>query len=129
MWEAYRNSLDLLRNNKMVERLYQEISKMAMEFCTKYDRKNEFRRLSDSLRTHLNQITRNTKGQNAISLTNPGNFLLHVSAIKYFLESQAIQLDIRIYQLDYGIKIELWQEAFKGNFLSRFRFLKIIFSC
>ena len=56
----------------MVERLYQEIAKMAMEFCTKYDRKNEFRRLSDSLRTHLNQITRNTKGQNAISLTNPG---------------------------------------------------------
>ena len=46
---------------------------MAMEFCVKYDRKNEFRRLSDSLRTHLNQITRNTKGQNAISLTNPGN--------------------------------------------------------
>ena len=45
---------------------------MAMEFCVKYDRKNEFRRLSDSLRTHLNQITRNTKGQNAISLTNPG---------------------------------------------------------
>jgi len=100
LWEAYRNSLDLLRNNKMVERLYQEIAKMAMEFCTKYDRKNEFRRLSDSLRTHLNQITRNTKGQNAISLTNP--------------ESQAIQLDIRIYQLDFGIKIELWQEAFKA---------------
>jgi len=100
LWEAYRNSLDLLRNNKLVERLYQEIAKMAMEFCVKYDRKNEFRRLSDSLRTHLNQITRNTKGQNAISLTNP--------------ESQAIHLDIRITQLDYGIKIELWQEAFKA---------------
>lgn len=61
LWDAYRNCLDLLRNNKLVERLYQEIAKLAMEFCVNYDRKNEFRRLSDSLRTHLNQITRNTK--------------------------------------------------------------------
>lgn len=100
MWDAYRNCLDLLRNNKLVERLYQEIAKLAMGFCVKYDRKNEFRRLSDSLRTHLNQIARNTKSQNAISLTNP--------------ESQALHLDIRICQLDFGIKIELWQEAFKA---------------
>ena len=100
LWDAYRNCLDLLRNNKLVERLYQEIAKLAMEFCVNYDRKNEFRRLSDSLRTHLNQITRNTKSQNAISLTNP--------------ESQALHLDIRICQLDFGIKIELWQEAFKA---------------
>merc|ERR1711953_181557 len=71
-----------------------------MNFCVRHDRKNEFRRLSDQLRTHLNQINRNTKGQNAISLQNP--------------ESQAIHLDIRIAQLDFGIKIELWQEAFKA---------------
>ena len=74
MWEAYRNSLDLLRNNKLVERLYQETAKMAMNFCVRHDRKNEFRRLSDQLRTHLNQINRNTKGQNAISLQNPGDY-------------------------------------------------------
>ena len=43
-----------------------------------------------------------------------------------FLESQAIQLDIRIYQLDYGIKIELWQEAFKGNDQTLISFLNII---
>merc|ERR1719468_1404694 len=103
LWDAYRNCLDLLRNNKPVERLYQDIAKLAMTFCVKYDRKNEFRRLSDTLRSHLNQITRGTKGKNAavaISLQNP--------------ESQAIHLDIRISQLDFGIKIELWQEAFKA---------------
>lgn len=72
-----------------------------MGFCCKYDRKNEFRRLSDSLRQHLNQITRNSKTTaNSISLTHP--------------ESQALHLDIRISQLDHGIKIELWQEAFKA---------------
>ena len=37
-----------------------------------------------------------------------------------FSESQAIHLDIRITQLDYGIKIELWQEAFKGTFFDKY---------
>ena len=61
LWDAYRNCLDLLKNNKLVERLYQEIAKLAMEFCVKYDRKNEFRRLCDTIRTHLNNIMRNNK--------------------------------------------------------------------
>ena len=28
LWDAYRNCLDLLRNNKLVEKLYQEIAKV-----------------------------------------------------------------------------------------------------
>ena len=82
---------------------------MAMEFCVKYDRKNEFRRLSDSLRTHLNQITRNTKGQNAISLTNPGNF----SENSEFFRNSSLKMAFRITSNPFGhsnYAIGLWYQ-------------------
>ena len=49
LWESYRQCLDLLRNNNRVERLYHDIAKQAFDFCLKYTRKTEFRKLCDNV--------------------------------------------------------------------------------
>lgn len=56
LWDSYRNSLDLLRNNVYVEQLYHQIARQSFAFCAKYQRRNEFRKLCDLLRIHLGQI-------------------------------------------------------------------------
>ncbi|KAJ2327000.1 eukaryotic translation initiation factor 3 subunit A, partial [Coemansia sp. RSA 2702] len=37
LWEAYRNLLDILRNNVRFEALYQSISNKAIDFCRTYE--------------------------------------------------------------------------------------------
>lgn len=59
LWDSYRNCLDLLRNNALVEQLYHKIAIQSFEFCAKYQRRNEFRKLCDLLRMHLTQIQKN----------------------------------------------------------------------
>ncbi|KAI0236259.1 Eukaryotic translation initiation factor 3 subunit A [Lamellibrachia satsuma] len=100
LWESYRQCLDLLRNNNSVEKLYQDVAQMAFKFCLKYERKTEFRKLCDNLRTHLSQIHKHQHQQRAINLDKP--------------ESQAMHLETRLVQLDSAIQMELWQEAFKA---------------
>lgn len=100
LWESYRQCLDLLRNNSRVERLYHNIAQQAFLFCINYNRKTEFRKLCDNLRTHLMQINKQQHQQTAINLNN--------------VESQAMHLETRLAQLDSAISMELWQEAFKA---------------
>lgn len=67
----------------------------AFTFCIKYERKTEFRKLSDSVRNHLNLIIKHSHQTNSINLNDPVSLQLH--------------LDTRLYQLDCAIKISLWQ--------------------
>ena len=46
--------LELLRTNSRVERLYHNIAQQAFKFCLKYQRKTEFRKLCDKLRSIAN---------------------------------------------------------------------------
>lgn len=101
LWESYRQCLELLRNNSRVECLYHDIARQAFKFCLKYNRKTEFRKLCDHLRTHLGQIHRHQSQQTAVNLNNP--------------ESQAMHLETRLVQLDSAIQMELWQEAYKAT--------------
>ncbi|KAL5261295.1 hypothetical protein ACHWQZ_G007113 [Mnemiopsis leidyi] len=99
LWEVYRHVLDILKNNNKVEKLYQDMAQLAFTFCIKYERKTEFRKLSDSVRNHLNLIIKHSHQANSINLNDPVSLQLH--------------LDTRLYQLDCAIKISLWQEAIK----------------
>uniref|UniRef100_A0A915NID5 PCI domain-containing protein n=1 Tax=Meloidogyne floridensis TaxID=298350 RepID=A0A915NID5_9BILA len=84
-WDTFRNCLDLLRNNVYVEQIYHHIARQSFAFCLQYQRRNEFRKLSDMLR---------------IKLTN--------------IESLTLMLETRLCQLDTAINMELWQEAYKS---------------
>ncbi|RWS27047.1 Eukaryotic translation initiation factor 3 subunit A-like protein [Leptotrombidium deliense] len=109
LWESYRQCLDLLKNNARTERLYHDIAHQAFDFCIRYSRKTEFRKLCDNIHAHLDllkkqqqQLTQTPhQQQNIVNLSNP--------------ESQAMHLETRLVQLDCAIQMELWQEAYKAT--------------
>ncbi|RXG58416.1 Eukaryotic translation initiation factor 3 subunit A [Armadillidium vulgare] len=100
LWESYRQCLELLRTNSRVEKLYHNIAQHAFKFCEKYNRKTEFRKLCDNLRVHLTHIQKQQGSATAVNLNNP--------------ETQQLNLETRLEQLNYAIKMELWQEAYKA---------------
>lgn len=110
LWEAYRQCLDILKNNIRTEALYHEIAHRAFQFCTKFNRKTEFRKLCDNLRTHMDYLKKtqmNAQQQpshtqsHMVNLNNP--------------ESLAMQLETRLIQLESATQIELWQEAYRAT--------------
>lgn len=102
LWEAYRISLDALRNNSKLEILYQKVVSQAFDFCVKYSRKTEFRRLCDILRLHLSNASqaKSSPAQHPIDLSDP-------DTLQRFL-------DTRFRQLEVAVELELWQEAFRS---------------
>ncbi|KAJ1503756.1 eukaryotic translation initiation factor 3 subunit A [Coelomomyces lativittatus] len=106
LWEAYRMVLDLLRNNSKFEVLYQQTARKAFEFCVKFNRKIEFKRLSDALNVHLQTlnrpqyVTNRQQPSQAINLSDP-------DVLRRFL-------DTRFLQLQTATELELWQESFRS---------------
>nr|CAI5861085.1 unnamed protein product [Callosobruchus analis] len=100
LWESYCQCLELLRTNAHVENLYHDIARMAFQFCLKYNRKTEFRKLCDKLRKHLEDICKLPQQVANVSMSKP--------------ETQQLNLETRLHQLDFAIQMELWQEAYKA---------------
>ncbi|CAJ0945784.1 unnamed protein product, partial [Mesorhabditis belari] len=71
-----------------------------MTFCQKFERRAEFRKLTEILRLHLAQIQRHQHLQHAVKLSAP--------------ESLIMMQETRLLQLDTAIRMELWQEAYKS---------------
>lgn len=100
LWESYCQCLELLRVNTHCENLYHDIARMAFQFCLKYNRKMEFRKLCEKLRKHLEDICKSSNQSTGVSISKP--------------ETQQLNLDTRLHQLDSAIQMELWQEAYKA---------------
>ncbi|ORZ38732.1 hypothetical protein BCR44DRAFT_1427697 [Catenaria anguillulae PL171] len=100
LWDAYRTVLDVLRNNARLELLYQQTVAQAFAFCLRNARKNEFRRLCETLRLHLAGLPRAASQHNGINLSDP-------EVLQRFL-------DTRFLQLQTANDMELWQESFRS---------------
>jgi len=100
LWEAYRTVLDILRNNARLEILYQSTASQAFDFCLKYTRKTEFRRLCELLRNHVQTAAKYSQQMHAINLNEPDTLQRH--------------LETRFQQLNVAVELELWQEAFRS---------------
>ncbi|KAL3311948.1 Eukaryotic translation initiation factor 3 subunit A, partial [Cichlidogyrus casuarinus] len=96
LWESYRLVLDLLRTMSKFEGFYYGIALEAYDFCIKYGRKNEFKKLTEALRVHS---TRN-QWQSNQQPPNP--------------ELQSLQIRIRMKQLDSAMDLEMYNDAFRA---------------
>ncbi|TNY21348.1 hypothetical protein DMC30DRAFT_421558 [Rhodotorula diobovata] len=99
LWESYRTALEILRNNARLEVLYQTVCHEAFQFCLQHQRKTEFRRLCETLRSHLASSQKYTHQSHSINLNEPDTLQRH--------------LDTRFQQLNTAVELELWQEAFR----------------
>uniref|UniRef100_A0A182N4L8 Eukaryotic translation initiation factor 3 subunit A n=1 Tax=Anopheles dirus TaxID=7168 RepID=A0A182N4L8_9DIPT len=100
LWESYCQCLELLKVNSHCETLYHDIARMAFSFCLKYNRKMEFRKLCEKLRKHLEDICKVSSQTANVSISKP--------------ETQQLNLETRLHQLDSAIQMELWLEAYKA---------------
>ena len=100
LWETYRTVLDILRNNARLELKYMTTAFQAFKFCSKYQRKTEFRRLCELLRNHLQNAAKYSQQNHAINLSEVDTLQRH--------------LDTRFQQLEVAVELELWQEAFRS---------------
>ena len=100
LWEAYRTALDTLRNNAKLEVFYQSVALQAFQFCLKFERKLEFRRLCETLRQHFFTAVKYSNQPFAIDLNDPETLQRH--------------LDTRFSQLNAAAELELWQEGFRS---------------
>lgn len=100
-WESYRAVLDLLRNNSQLEITYSGVVSRTMQFCLKYKRKNEFKRLAEMLRQHLDSANYHNKYNNyTVDLSDADTLQRY--------------LDQRFQQVNVSVKLELWHEAFRS---------------
>lgn len=100
LWETYRTVLEILKNNARLEVMYQATALQAFQFCQKYIRKTEFRRLCELLRNHVQNAAKYQSQMHAINLSDPDTLQRH--------------LDTRFQQLNVAVELELWQEAFRS---------------
>ncbi|RKP17446.1 hypothetical protein ROZALSC1DRAFT_30745, partial [Rozella allomycis CSF55] len=93
VWEGYRVCvLDVIKNNVRFEELYEKAVMEAAEFCQRFKRKGEIRKLSDILRNHLHLANSKAGTFHSVNLGEE-------KSVERFL--------------DILIEFELWQEALK----------------
>ena len=104
LWEVYKVSLDLLKTNGRMVVAYKDSAIGAILFCEKYKRASECRKLSEILRSHLQNIIR-IQSTTSASLTY---------MIKLDEDTLSNLIPIRERLMEVCMELGLWQEAFRA---------------
>ena len=105
LWETYRSVLELLYRMVKLDRVYHKTCEKAFTFCSTYERKLEFRRLCETLRSHMMILQRS--GGSQFNKVNRG------VTFEWTQEAIDMHLQTRFYQLEVSITLELWNESFR----------------
>lgn len=105
MIESYIIILDVLRQNSILLGLYNSTAIHCMEFCFKNNKKNEFKRITDTISKHLKHILDTNKDTNFKGIPHP----------VLIQENDCFEriLELRIITLQYCLKINNWSDAMK----------------
>jgi len=104
LWETYRTALEVTRSHVAVEDVYHEIALKACAFCQTYSRKNEFKRLCDSLRVHYQYlIPKVPRAASTGPVVVSGNSPETISRV----------LETRTAQMRVAIEMGLWTTAYQ----------------
>jgi len=106
VWETFKMIIEATSKNKKLEDLYGLIIKKCFDFCKKYNRRTEFKKLCELIRFQLNSIIRSL-------MNNPDYSKIPFAIDLTNLETNEKQIMIRFDQLEYIYEFELWQEAIK----------------
>ena len=99
VWEVYRAVLDTVRLYQKMESIYHYTTLRVMKFCVKYNRATIFRRLGETLRSHMKILARFQDQSQNVDLSSPVSFEDH--------------LEIRFAQLNIACDMHLYQESFR----------------
>lgn len=105
LWEVYKLSLDLLKTNGKMVAAYKDSALSAINFCEKYKRVTECRKLSVILRTHLHNIFKFQNNTASNSLTY---------MMKLDDDTLKNLIPIRERLMTVCMNLNLWQEAFRA---------------
>lgn len=100
-WDNIRNILELVRINNTMEDLYHKVCQRAFEFCTTYNRVNEFHILRRLLHKHLDNLIDPMQDQSNMKFR-----------VVWSSSTAELQLMTRFRQLETAFQLKLWQEAF-----------------
>ncbi|OAF71357.1 hypothetical protein A3Q56_00867 [Intoshia linei] len=100
LWEAYRNVLENIKNNKHYENLYCEICVRSLKYCLKYGRKTDFKKLIDYFRNHLKYIRKAVIKPYSVNMNIP--------------DTQQLFIEIRKEMVNTSLQMHLFQDAFKS---------------
>jgi len=108
--EVCKIILDTLRQNAKLIDFYNQTAQKSFEFCSKYNYKSEYQKISETLHSHFNQILKQSKHPE----------LLVQSKIPFPVkldEEDALQkvLELRYQQLKIALKMRVWSDAFRTS--------------
>uniref|UniRef100_A0A7S3JIY1 eIF3a PCI domain-containing protein n=1 Tax=Euplotes harpa TaxID=151035 RepID=A0A7S3JIY1_9SPIT len=103
--ESYEIILDVLRQNSMLLAFYNSTAIHCMEFCVKNNRKNEFKRITDTLSKHLKHILSTKKAEVQKNIPHPVLISDNLSFEKI--------LELRLKTLEFCLKIGNWSDGLK----------------
>ena len=111
LWDAHKQALDVLSwHNVKLEPKYRDVAFEACKIAVENNRINDFRRLSETLRNHLRQMTDTTsksqRRENQVCLYAP-------TPTEQIRASQVIQTEIRHKMLETAISLRMWADAHK----------------
>ncbi|CAI9103201.1 OLC1v1001647C1 [Oldenlandia corymbosa var. corymbosa] len=104
LFEAYETVLEILKNNSRLEGIYAATARSAFQFCRQHNQATEFRRLCETIRSHLAIFVKYSEEQKDNrhwpDLSVP--------------ETLQFYLDTRFEQLNVATELHLWEEAFRS---------------